>query len=74
MQSLLESRSKFERHNTIENRIDGRAQVVRNAGDVREQIVEIHLRIGRFGANENGEHALNVKRSPAEKEAYDHGD
>ena len=72
-ESLLECEPKLGRHELVEERVYGGAQVVHHSRDVGELLVDDH-EIRVLVLDQVGSHkTLGVKREPADEEGHNHG-
>lgn len=72
-QGVPEGLAELERHDAVEDGVDGGAHVVRHARDVREQ-AEGDLVRGRRVLDVHGHEPLGMERGPADEEGHHHRD
>ena len=75
LEGFLEGKPELGRHELIEQRIDGRAQIVHDARDVGELQVNVEQKLVLVLVlhQVGGEQALGVKGEPADEEGDDDG-
>lgn len=75
LEGLLEGEPKLGRHELVQERVNGRAQVVHNAGNVGQLLVDIQQELVLIVDLDQvgGEQALGVEGDPADEEGYHDG-
>ena len=60
----------FEAHDIVENRVQGRVEVVKESGNMKEILVDCSKELAMLAVNINK--TLSMKRCPAEEKSQNH--